>query len=128
QVQDDRQVVVERGLPGRRAYLSFAHAEVLVPVQVERDRLSRGVRPVEDHRVGVVAALASAAPGKTAADAVGLVARTTWVGAAVNSAGQLGECVDIFHDVDLSVLRPLARAEHPERGPVAEPAAWLLDR
>src|SRR6185437_5727178 len=61
QVEDDRQVVVVCRLPGRRAHLGLAHAEVLVTVQVEGDRLVGGIGPVQDHRVRVVAALAAAA-------------------------------------------------------------------
>src|SRR6185312_16323407 len=61
QVKKDGQVVVERGLSGRRAYPALGHAEVLVPVQVEGDRLGGRVRSVQDHRVRVEAALAASA-------------------------------------------------------------------
>src|SRR6201992_1022942 len=130
QVEDDRHVVVERGLPGGGADLGLGDLEVLVAVQVEGDRLVRGVGAVLDHRVGVVAGLAARAGAQAAADAVGLVARAAGVGTAVHGAGQLGQGVDVFHDVDLAVFRPLARPEHPEGRPVTDAAArvGLLDR
>src|SRR5215831_21426668 len=127
-VEDDRHGVVERGLPGRGAHRAFADAEVPVPVQVEGDRLAGWVRPVKDHGVRVVAALAAAAGSQAAADAVSLVARATGIGAAVDGAGYPGQRVDVLHDVNLAVLRPLAGAEHPEGRPVAGPAGRLLDR
>ena len=128
QVQDDRQVMVERRLPRRRAHLRLGHGEVRVAVQVERDRLVGRVGPVQDHRVGVVAGLAARAPHESAADAVGLVARAAGIDTAVHGPRQLRQRVDVLHDVDLAVLRPLPGPEHPERRPVAEPARGLLDR
>src|SRR5581483_7588821 len=55
QVENDRQVVIEGLLPGRGADLALGDAEVRGAVEVEGDRLVRGVRAVEDHRVGVEA-------------------------------------------------------------------------
>ena len=78
--------------------------------------------------VRVEAGLAAATCPQAAADAVALVARTARIDAAVDGAGDLGQGVDILHDVDLAVLRPLARAQHPERRPVAQASGRLLDR
>src|SRR6201996_7414977 len=130
QVEDDRQVVVERRLPGRGADLALAGLEVLVAVEVEGDRLVGGVGAVLDHRVGVITGLAAGAGPQAAADAVWLVARTAGVDAAVHGAGHLGQGIDVLHDVDLAVFRPLPGAEHPERRPVAEAVTrvGLLDR
>src|SRR5690348_6350257 len=130
QVEDDGQVVVEGRLPRRGADLALGHREVLVAVEVEGDRLVRGIRPVLDHRVGVVAGLAAGAGTQPAAVAVALVAYAARVRAAVHGPGDFGQRVDVLHDVDLAVFRPLAGAEHPERRPVAEPArrVGLLDR
>src|ERR1700761_5843752 len=107
QVEDDRHVVVERRLPGRGADLALAGLEVLVAVEVEGDRLVGGVGAVLDHRVGVITGLAAGAGPEAAADAAGLVTRTTRVDATVHRAGHFGQGVDVFHDVDLAVFRPL---------------------
>src|SRR6185437_11787000 len=60
-VKDDREAVINRSTPDARGQLSLGDPEVLMAIQVPRDRFAAGLAAIDDHAVSVQLALAARA-------------------------------------------------------------------
>src|ERR1700722_2372862 len=103
--------------PGSGSNLSLSHLKELVAVQEPGDPPVGWIPPIHDHAVDVEARQATPAGLHPAGNTGVLVTRPEGsVGvargqvAAVEGGGVVAQPVDIFHDVDLAVLRPFSRS------------------